>query len=161
MLKKISIGLLAAFVVIQFFRPKKNTSNNQANHISTKYNMSDDVNHILQVACNDCHSNQTIYPWYASIQPTAWFLNNHIVEGRQHLNFSEFTNRSIAYQNHKFEEIIDEVNQKEMPLASYTYLGMHKKAKLTDEQRLVLDEWARSQIDTLKLQYPNDSLFKK
>ena len=161
MLKKILLVLVILFVVIQFFRPEKNDSNDLTYDISTKYDVPDNVNQILKVACNDCHSNKTEYPWYANVQPVAWWLNDHIVDGKRHLNYSEFTNRPLAVQNHKWEETIDMVKKKEMPLESYTYLGLHSEANLTDAQRTVLMDWAIDQMTYLKENYPADSLIMK
>lgn len=158
LLKKVLLVLLLAFIVIQFFRPEKNISDDQTAHLRTKYDLPQPVNAILEVACNDCHSNKTRYPWYANVQPGAWYLNNHVEHGKGHLNFSTFTNLPIAVQNHKFEEIIEEVKEGEMPLESYTYLGLHSDAKLTSEQRSLIVEWAKGQMDMLKETYPADSL---
>jgi hypothetical protein len=161
MLKKIIYGVLIILLVVQFIRPTKNSSNDNTHQIATKYRVPAEVDTILKVACYDCHSNKTEYPWYSNVQPGAWFLSNHVNDGKKHLNFSEFTNLSIAIQNHKLEEIIEEVVEKEMPLASYTYLGLHTAAKLNDEQRLTLNTWAREQINYLKAIYPKDSLKMK
>jgi len=113
------------------------------------------------VACNDCHSNKTNYPWYSQIQPVAWWLNDHVTEGKEHLNFSNFTQLPIAVQNHKFEEVIEVIDENEMPLESYTYLGLHPEAKLTEDQKTALKTWAREQMDLLKQTYPADSLVMK
>lgn len=161
MKKKILIALVVILVVIQFFRPEKNLSGENRNDISTRYAMSDSVKTILAVACNDCHSNKTEYPWYSNVQPVAWWLNGHIEDGKRHLNFSDFTSSSIARQNHKFEETIEVLEENEMPLSSYTWLGLHSQANLTDEQKKTLMHWARTQMDTLKSQYPPDSLILK
>lgn len=158
MLKKIVIGLIIVLIIIQFFRPERNESNDNTYAISTKYNVPDDVNHLLKVSCNDCHTNKTEYPWYANIQPVAWWLDDHVVDGKKHLNFSEFTKRPLYVQNHKLEEIVEMVEEKEMPLADYTYLGLHSEAKLTDEQRQKIIVWAKAQMTQLKETYPADSL---
>lgn len=160
-MKKILIALAAVLIIIQFFRPAKNLSDDQTYDISTKYIIPDSVHAILTVACNDCHSNRTEYPWYAEIQPVAWWLNNHVTDGKRHLNYSDFTSRPVAVQNHKFEETIETVKEGEMPLPSYTWLGLHGSAKLTDEQKEILVSWAQAQMDTLKAQYPPDSLVLK
>jgi len=160
-MKKIAIALVSVFIIIQFFRPAKNLSNDLTYDVSTKYLIPDSVQVILKVACNDCHSNVTEYPWYAEIQPIAWFLNDHINDGKRHLNYSNFTSRPVAHQNHKFEEMIEMVKEREMPLPSYTWLGLHLEANLTDEQRELLVSWAEAQMDTLKAQYPPDSLVMK
>ena len=158
MKKKILLGLAAVLVVIQFVRPEKNLTDDHTYDVSTKYAVPDNVKTILDVACNDCHSNKTAYPWYSNIQPIAWFLDNHVTDGKRHLNFSTFTKRPVAVQNHKFEETIEMVKEGEMPLPSYTWLGLHSGANLTDEQRQILIKWAETNMDSLKAQYPADSL---
>lgn len=161
MLKNALIVLLVVLIAIQFFQPEKNTSDDNTYHVSTKYAVPDDVNNLLKVACNDCHTNKTEYPWYAKIQPVAWWLDNHVVDGKKHYNLSTFTKLPIAVQNHKFEETVEMLEKKEMPLESYTYLGLHKGANLSEEQRLTLINWAKAQMDTLKANYPADSLKMK
>ncbi len=158
MIKKILLGLLAIMVIIQLIRPEKNDSNDQQNHVSTKYEVPAEVASILKGACDDCHTNKTEYPWYANVQPAAWWLAGHVEDGKRHLNFSDFTSRKIAIQNHKFEEVVEMVEEKEMPLPSYTWMGLHPEAKLTDQQRQTLVNWAKAQMDTLKANYPADSL---
>lgn len=161
MLKKILVGLVAIFIVIQFFRPTKNDSSAVTNPMSAKYPMSPEVETIFKDACYNCHSNKTEYPWYAEVQPVAWWLANHVNEGKQHLNFDEFTSRRIAYQNHKLEEIGEMVEKKEMPLPSYTWLGLHPEARLSEAQRELIIQWTKIQMDTLAQQYPPDSLVIK
>jgi len=161
MKKKIFIGLIVLLVVIQIFRPEKNLSDDRTNDISTKYAVPEDVSSILKVACNDCHSNRTEYPWYAEVQPISWWLSSHINDGKRHLNFSSFTSRPLAIQNHKLEETIEMVKEGEMPLPSYTWFGLHHEANLTAEQREVLVKWAEDQMESLKAQYPADSLVMK
>ena len=161
MLKKILLGLVAVLVIIQFFKPEKNLSDDQSGNIALKYTVSSELKEILAVACNDCHSNKTEYPWYVNIQPVAWFLDNHVREGKHELNFSTFTKLPIAVQNHKFDETIEMVEEKEMPLESYTYFGLHKGANLTPAQRELIISWAKAQMATLKNEYPADSLKMK
>lgn len=158
MIKKILIGLGGILIIIQFIRPDKNESNDLTYDISTKYEVPGDVNNLMQVSCNDCHSNKTEYPWYANVQPVAWWLDHHVDDGKKHLNFSEFTRIPLFVQNHKFEEIIEMVEDKEMPLPSYTNFGLHSEANLSDEQRKMIMDWAKAQMDYLKETYPADSL---
>ena len=160
-LKTILLTLLAVLVIIQFFHPARNLSNDNTNHVSKKYPLPDTVAATLKSACYDCHSNLSEYPWYFKIQPADWWLTSHINGGKQHLNFSEFTSAKVAVQNHKFEEIIKEVKEGEMPISSYTWFGLHAEARLTDPQRALITAWAQSCMDTLKMQYPPDSLVLK
>ena len=161
MKKKILLGLAAVLIIVQFIRPEKNVSDDTTYDFSKKYPVPVEVSSILQVACNDCHTNKTEYPWYSNIQPVGYWMNFHIVNGKRHLNLSTFLSRPIAFQNHKLEEMIEMVKEKEMPLPSYTFLGLHAKANLSDEQRQTLMNWAQTQMDTLKAQYPPDSLIMK
>jgi hypothetical protein len=158
MLKRIIIALVIVLVVIQFIRPAKNLSGDQTYAIGTKHNVPPEISTMLEGACYDCHSNTTRYPWYANVQPVAWWLANHVKEGKEHLNFSEFTNRRIAYQHHKLEEVVELVKEKEMPLPSYTWFGLHPEANLTDAQRAELTLWAQSLMAQLAAKYPPDSL---
>lgn len=161
MIKKITIGLLALLILIQFIPAEKNESNDTEFDISKSYNVPDNVGMILKGACNDCHTNLTRYPWYSNVQPVKYMLADHVDEGKSHLNFSTFTKLPLAIQNHKFEEVVEMVEEKEMPLASYTYLGLHPEAKLTDEDRQVLIDWAKGQMAMLAATYPADSLKMK
>jgi hypothetical protein len=158
--KRILIALLIIFIAIQFIRPAKNRSEGiSANDISTKYPVPDSVQAILKVACYDCHSNNTRYPWYSEIQPVAWWLNNHIKDGKRGLNFSEFTSYRIKKQFHRLDDINKQVKKNEMPLSSYTLI--HTDAKLTEGQKLAIAAWATSIRDSIKAHYPPDSLVKK
>jgi hypothetical protein len=81
--KKLLIVLLVVFVVAQAFRPEKNNSNDTSKDISNSYVVPENVKTILAKACNDCHSNNTRYPWYAEIQPVAWWINDHVKDGKK------------------------------------------------------------------------------
>src|SRR6267142_1784670 len=91
MIKKILPGLALLLVAIQFYRPARNLSAAPGpNDINVKHPLPPAVKTLLANACYDCHSNNTRYPWYADVQPIAWWLGRHIDEGKRHLNFSEF-----------------------------------------------------------------------
>ena len=160
MLKKILLVLLAAFIVIQFIHPKKNTAEGpQPNYIGNTYTVPEDVKSILAKACNDCHSNNTVYPWYARIQPVDWWLTKHVNDGKKHINYDEYTNKSLRYQYHKMEETIEMIKEGEMPLDSYTWV--HKDAKLSDEEKVKLTSWAETVMKDMESKYPIDSLKRK
>ncbi len=161
MLKKILLAIVVLLVVIQFIKPKRNLSADHTHHISTKYVVPDNVNVLLQNACADCHSNETSYPWYANVQPSAWFLAKHVNEGKEHFNLSEFSHQKIGDQLHQLEEMAEMVEKKEMPLKSYTYFGLHPEAKITDAERQVLIDWAHLQMEKIKAEYPADSLVRQ
>ncbi|WP_439505342.1 heme-binding domain-containing protein [Sediminibacterium sp.] len=159
MLKKVLVGLFVVLLVLQAFRPVKNNAANKENDISTLYPVPENVEQILTKACNDCHSNNTVYPWYAEVQPIAWWLDDHVKDGKKHLNFNEFASYRLAKQYHKLEEVFDEVKGGEMPLESYTVV--HRDAKLTEEEKSILMDWSVAVRDSMKARFPADSLILK
>jgi Haem-binding domain len=155
--KRFFLVLLLAFVVIQFFRPAKNIATGiSAYDITAKYTIPQDVQTVFKTSCYDCHSNNTAYPWYNNIQPVAWFMADHIKEGKKELNFSEFAAYRIGRQYKKLEEISKEVDEGEMPLESYTLI--HGNAKLNEQQKLSVTNWVNTLRDSIKAKYPEDSL---
>ncbi len=158
--KRIFQVLLLAFIVIQFIRPEKNKAEGISNNdISKIYAVPEDVQVILKTSCYDCHSNNTVYPWYAEIQPVAWWLDDHVKDGKKDLNFSEFAGYSPRRQYRKLEEVTEMTEEGKMPLDSY--LWIHKNAKLDDTQKQTLANWVNTVRDTMKANYPPDSLVKK
>lgn len=141
MKKKILITLLIILIAIQFIRPTRNNSTAiSANDISKHYTIPANVDAILKRSCNDCHTNNTTYPWYTNIQPVGLWLQNHVNEGKSHLNLSEFATYAPKRQHHKLEETIEMVKEGEMPLN--TYLWMHGNATLSPEDQTTLVNWA-------------------
>lgn len=151
--------LLIALLVIQFFHPEKNSNpGDQPNAIGKLHAIPDDVKVILKKACDDCHTNNTVYPWYSKIQPVDWWLNDHVVEGKKHLNLDELGARPAWLRYHKMEEVIDEVKEGKMPLNSYTWV--HKDAVLSDEEKAKITGWAQRVMNEMKQNLPADSLVR-
>ena len=141
-MKKILIILLMVFIIIQFFPiDKTNPITNEGMDFLKIKNTPEPIAKLIRNSCYDCHSNETKYPFYSNIQPVAWLLKNHIDEGRKELNFSTFATYEPKRQARKLEEAAEYVEQKKMPLESYT-LG-HSDAKLSDEQRKQLVNYFR------------------
>jgi len=135
----IAIGLL---IIIQLIRPERNISSASfPNDISTQYVVPANVKQVLEKACDDCHSNNTNYPWYTNIQPVGWWLQYHVNEGKRELNFNEFVGYPLKKQDHKMEELIKTVKEGEMPINSYTWT--HKNAKLSEQEKELLLNWAQ------------------
>mgnify|MGYP001822824526 CR=1 FL=1 len=140
--KKSLILLLIAFVIAQFFSPEKNQG--EIASIDAFINETappENVKVILKEACLDCHSDVTKYPWYNSVTPVNYWIKRHIDHGKKHFNVSKWEGNSVKRKDHKFEELIEMVEAKEMPLNSYTW--MHGEAKLTDEEIKAVIDWAK------------------
>jgi hypothetical protein len=142
-MKRILFVLLGLFVAIQFIRPKKNLSTVLSpNDIARHYTVEDSVLAILKRSCYDCHSNNTVYPWYDRIQPVAWWLQYHVNHGKHSLNFSEFASSTPARQAKKLKAIGKQIKENGMPLDSY--LWIHKDAVLSVDEKNLVIHWADS-----------------
>ncbi|WP_455169973.1 heme-binding domain-containing protein [Aegicerativicinus sediminis] len=150
MLKKILLVLLVIFVVAQFFGPEKNQGDIQSVEPflnETKPNA--EVTAILKETCFDCHSSFTRYPWYDKITPVNYWLAEHVEDGKKHLDFSQWSTYEAKKKDHKLEELIEMVEEKEMPLPSYTWT--HKEANLSDDQIEAVISWAKNVRSNIQL----------
>lgn len=98
---------------------------------------------LLKAACMDCHSHETVWPWYAHVTPVKFLVASHVNEGRSKLNLSTWAAQSPSRQSRKLEEIAELVLEGEMPEGTYTW--MHPGARLTDAQRQVIVDWANAE----------------
>jgi len=132
--KKAAVGILFLFILIQIFSIDKTNPKVDSNlNLYDVVEIPDDVQNLLKASCNDCHSNETKYPWYTNIEPVSWWIKGHINGGREHLNFSEWESYNPSRKSHKITECIEVVEKKWMPISSYTWL--HPNSKLDEEQR--------------------------
>lgn len=146
--KIISIVLLVAFVGIQFIPTTRNQSDTvPSTDFMLVNNVPETIQKKLQVSCYDCHSNNTQYPWYNKIQPVAWFLEDHIKEGKAELNFNEWDSLSSRRKASKLRSIIKQIENGEMPLDSYTLI--HSEATFTEAEEEELINFITQLKDSL------------
>lgn len=136
------ISLLVLLVIAQFRRPAKNFTEDSQASLFKQTAVPAEVSEILKNACLDCHSNQTQYHWYHEVAPVSWLVAAHIEDGKKELNFSEWGDKSAIDQINLLTKIIDEVKAGKMPLESYSII--HAKARLSDNQKKVLNDWAET-----------------
>src|SRR5215510_1546244 len=147
-LKWIAIILFVVFVGIQFVRPAlTNPPVDESQTILARAKVPPDVAAILDRSCRDCHSNKTVWPWYTNVAPVSWWLKNHVDHGRKDLNLSEWGKLPADRQDRKLRQICDEVQDGNMPLASY--LPMHPAAKLSDQDKKILCDWTDQEREKL------------
>ena len=150
-IKKTLVFLLILLMVMQFFGPDKNEG-----ELATlvtfieETNPPEEVHAILKTTCFDCHSNVTKYPWYNSITPVNYWLEEHIKDGKKHLNFSNWSSYSLKKKEHKMDELHEEVAEGEMPLNSYKWT--HADANLTQDQIDAVVTWAKEVQQNYKAQ---------
>jgi hypothetical protein len=143
-IKLVGLGLIAVLILLQFFQPERNIAPldpelDMLKLLAPPEPMTD----LIMNACYDCHSNQTVYPWYSRISPVSLYLNKHIVDGKEDLNFSEYGLLDKADKIGAFADFCDVLDAGTMPLQSY--LLIHKDAKLTQEEREALCNWSEKE----------------
>ena len=133
-MKKILIVLVVILIGIQFI-PVERTNP----PVSWDINPPANISEILRTSCYDCHSNETIWPWYSKIAPVSFFVAGDVNEGRKHLNFSEWDKYEADKREKILEEMVEEIEKEAMPLTSYTFT--HPNAKLDDQSIKLIKEW--------------------
>lgn len=137
--------LLVCFALIQLKRPEIKAYTVPAEEsFNVAFQVPSEVQSILKTSCYDCHSNETTYPWYSKIQPMAWLMEQHIVEGKEKLNFDEVATYGTRKRRSKFKQIINQIQQGKMPLTSYTL--MHQGTALTKEEEEILIRYFNSLV---------------
>ena len=152
-IKKILFIGLIIFLLMQLYQPARNESFEQdiTANFTKVYNVPKNVEAIVRTSCYDCHSNNTNYPWYSNVQPVGFFMEHHIKEAKEDLNFDEWGNYSKRKQENKLDRIVKQIKSDEMPLASYTLI--HKNARLTTVQKEEIMDWLSKIKDSISSQY--------
>jgi len=143
-LKLIGIGLLVVLLILQFFQPEKNSAPlDPESDMLSLLSPPDKLVTLIRKSCYDCHSNQTVYPWYSKISPVSWYLHRHIQKGKEDLNFSDYGQLDKADRIGVFADFCDVLDAGTMPLQSY--LLIHKEARLSPEEREELCNWTEKE----------------
>ena len=83
---------------------------------------------MVKRVCFDCHSNETVWPFYARIAPSSWLVTRDVVQARNAMNFSEWDTKSL-----EVDEISQVINEGEMPPGQY--LLLHPEARLSEAEK--------------------------
>jgi hypothetical protein len=139
-LKWVGLGLITVLVILQFFQPdRSNKLSDPKMELLSLVPASAEVANLLERACQDCHSNKTVYPWYSYISPLSFWIKDHVDDGKKHFNMSEFGTYPVKKAAHKLEEGFEVIEKGEMPMESYTW--MHPEARLSAAEKKVLIQW--------------------
>jgi len=103
---------------------------------------------IIQRACQNCHSQQTVWPWYSHLAPISWLLARDVQQARLHMNLSRWQDYSIDDQVRLLSAIGSAVRNREMPVQRY--LLLHPEARLTDAERQQIYRWTRTERNRLR-----------
>jgi hypothetical protein len=134
-LKKVLIIIVIILIAIQFIPVNKTNP-----PVTAGLNAPAELMSVFKKSCYDCHSHETVWPWYSNIVPVSLLIINDVNEGRGHLNFSEWENLSRKNKAKLKEEIWEEIEKGGMPLGKYILL--HPEAELNQKDKDLIKEWS-------------------
>lgn len=135
---------LTGLALIQFARiDRQNPRVNEAETIQVLTGMPPQIAGILYRACRDCHTEQTVWPWYSNFVPMHWLMVADVNAGREHVNFSRWGRYRIGEQIARLNGICEMVRSEKMPL--WYYLPLHSSASLSAKDVAQLCAWTDSQ----------------
>ena len=144
--KWIPAGALAVFAALQLFNPPRSNPPREVG-FHRRRQSAGPVAAALRAACYDCHSHETVWPWYSRVAPVSWLIASDVNEGREHLNFSDWP-AEAARAAKKLDRINEVVDYREMPPKKYTLL--HAAARLTEAQRKAVMDWTEAAAGKLR-----------
>jgi hypothetical protein len=133
-LKRVLIAVAALAIIIQLI-PVDRTGEAADRPLQAP----DEVMTVLRASCYDCHSAETVWPWYSRIAPVSWLVAHDVKDGREKLDFSRWGPLDARRRNHALSEIAEVVETGEMPMA--IYLVMHPDARLDGPALTALRRW--------------------
>lgn len=132
-------GIVGLIVIIQFI-PVAGAKSNPPVVAEPAWD-SPQTRELAVRACYDCHSNETVWPWYSNVAPVSWRVISHTNEGRESLNFSEW---NVPQED--AHEAAESVRDGSMPLR--VYLLTHAEARLSDQEKALLAQGLDNTLGT-------------
>ncbi len=136
------------FMLIQFIQPNRtNPEFDTSKTMIAELNAPANISSLLYRGCKDCHSNQTVWPFYSYIAPASWLVSNDVTEGRKRFNMSEWGKYKFSKKVQKLSGIYQNVTDRSMPLPKY--IPLHSEANFSDAERDTLSAWAQSEAEKM------------
>lgn len=135
-LKRIAVGLIVLMIALQFYPVERSNPPERGEPPGPP-----EVQALLRRSCFDCHSNETVWPWYAQIAPVSLLIARDVTNGRKEVNFSTWAKSDEKRKARKLKEIAKEVGDGDMPL--FYYVPLHPDAKLSAAERELIVKWAK------------------
>jgi hypothetical protein len=136
-LRRALLGIAVVLVAVQFVPVTRSNP-----PVETEVPAPPEVHAVLRRACYDCHSNQTVWPWYAHVAPVSWLVARDVQGGRRELNFSAWNRMSAEKQAERRKKASEEVSEGKMP--PWFYVAVHRDAALSSQDRAVMRAWAEA-----------------
>ena len=139
-LTKIWVALLAAFIAAQFIPVnRQNPAEDPSRSLDAKEHVPPAVKTILSRSCQNCHSNETSWPWYSYVAPASWMIAHDVHAARKKMNFSKWGDYTAEKREEKLEEICEQINEGDMP--DPKYLWLHRSARMSRSDRETVCQW--------------------
>ncbi|MCH2021260.1 MAG: heme-binding domain-containing protein [Saprospiraceae bacterium] len=140
MKKRILYSILMILILLQFIQIDKSPIPIESSEtFANQMNPPDEILAALKIACYDCHSNETKYPWYTYVAPVSFWIRGHIKNGRNALNFSTWNNLNEKDKKHALHECGEMIEDNHMPPKGY--VRMHKKAHWNESLKNTIIKW--------------------
>lgn len=135
---KIIVAVLVLALIVMQFVPVSRTNPPVTGEIKAP----EEIMNIFKTSCYDCHSNETVWPWYSYVAPVSFLVAHDTNHGREYVNFSEWDSYSANDKEEAIEEIWEEVEEDHMPL--WFYVILHPEAKLSDADKEIIKSWSEA-----------------
>jgi len=142
--KRVLFALIIFLITIQIFQPKRTNfpavpSRSLAAHVP----IPEDVHSALMRACGDCHSDETIWPWYSHIAPLSWVITDDVNQGRRHMNFEDWEAFASSKEgNDRIAGICKEIKERGMP--PFSYRLFHEDMRLKPQEIASICVWSQA-----------------
>ena len=121
-LKQAAVVFVVVLAAAQLIRPERaNPATDVSRTIQAHMGTASELAAVLKRSCSDCHSNETVWPWYTQIAPVSWLMARGVAEGRKAVNFSEWAAYSPEQQRDLLAVSCQDVSEGRMP-GPYTHL---------------------------------------
>ncbi len=149
LIRRALVGIVVALLVAQLVPPTRDNP-----PVVADVAASPDVAAVLRRACYDCHSNETVWPWYSRVAPVSWLVAHDVHDGRKELNFSTWSAYDATKRRKKLKETVEEVTEGEMP--PWYYVVLHAHARLDAPDVELLRAWATAESERAMAPAPRD-----
>jgi hypothetical protein len=142
---KFVVSALVIFLVaIQLVQPKRtNPPVSPSRSLAAHVTIPPQVQATLMRTCGDCHSNQTVWPWFSHIAPLSWGITDDVNQGRRHMNFDDWeAQESAKVANDRVIDICKEIQTNGMP--PFSYRIVHRASRLKMQEIELICSWSQS-----------------
>lgn len=141
LLKRAAVVFVIVFAAAQLVRSEHTNPATDASHtLRAQFGSANSVVTVVDRACRDCHSNETVWPtaWYTQIAPLSWVIAGGVAEGRRVLNFSEWTTYSPAQQQRLLDASCRTARDGTMPGSAWTLLRPEARLSAHDIETICI-----------------------